>query len=155
MYFTPFTTNGATLGFSSTTTFNGCFVASPEPLKFMAQSYAATFAPNYRIITVSQSATNDTISLYTNAGPFSNSFIGVASTSATIGNPVTVTLRGGVTSNLSGLVTGLTYYLDPATGAITTSVTPMDPATGAITTSVTPMEFGIALSTTTLLMHGV
>ena len=71
----------------------------------------------------------------TNINP--NNFVGLAATSVSDGQSVTVTVRSGTNTNQSGLVTGQAYYIN---------------AHGNLTTNNTGLKAGIAKSSTELVM---
>ena len=50
-----------------------------------------------------------------------NNFVGISSSSYADSDTATITLPGGVASNLSGLTTGETYYVQPSDGSLGTT----------------------------------
>ena len=69
-------------------------------------------------------------------------FIGISSASYTDSDTATITLPGGIASNLSGLTTGQTYYVQPSDGSLGT--TEGNPS----------VLVGRALSSTVMLLKG-
>mgnify|MGYP001342404149 FL=1 len=73
-----------------------------------------------------------------------SSFIGIAQSTVTTGNNVTVKTQGATDGNQTGLVNGSPVYLDSTTGNI---------ATGGESPSATQKQIGVATSTTKVLIQ--
>jgi hypothetical protein len=133
-YFATASVSGNTLSFGSVTQFPGSS-SQPEP-SYVYDSANEQFVSAY---TNYDSSSYGSYSLITPATSNNINFIGTSAAAISNSATGTVTLRGGVADNFSGLTPAATYYVQ---------------TDGSITASVSAQKAGKALSSSTLLLAG-
>lgn len=133
VYLVPYTITGTSVSFGTP----GAVLSEAIGAGTLAISSASLLSMCYY---TNAAPTTTLARLFLPALPNISQFIGIAKSTVTSGNPVDVNTVGAVNTQVSGLTTGSTYYLD-GTGALTT-------------TSTSGVKVGRALAANKLLVTG-